>query len=150
MERNQFTFYRSYWEAIAELKKPERQIIIEAIIKYALYGEEPNISGTAKAMFTLIAPTLDASARKAIAGSAGGSHSSKREATEKQNESKQKANDKQSKTEASDKQTGSKWEANGKQMGSKWEAKRKGVRERVRVRDRVRDRVKERMFILLR
>ena len=36
--RGQFTFYRSYWEALRELPKKDRLPILDALIAYALDG----------------------------------------------------------------------------------------------------------------
>jgi hypothetical protein len=88
--RDQFTFYRSFWEAIQDLKKADRQAVLEAIISYALNDLEPVLQGTPHAIFTLIRPVLDAAKKKAESGRAGG------EANRKQSGSKRKANRKQS------------------------------------------------------
>lgn len=87
MSRKQFTFYRSYYEAVRELPKKEQCAVMLAICAYALDEEEPNLTGTAKAIFSLVRPTLDASRRKAISGKAGGER--------KQSESKPQAKPKQ-------------------------------------------------------
>lgn len=84
MERKQFTFYRSYYEAVRELPKKEQCAVILAICGYALDEKEPELTGTAKAIFSLIRPTLDSSRRKAESGKAGGKA--------KQTESKPQAN----------------------------------------------------------
>ena len=98
MAREQFTFYRSYWEAAKLIKKPaDRLSLLEAIAAYALDEEERKLTDTAAPNFLLIKPTLDASAKKAKAGSAGGSR----------------------------KQTGSKTEAPGKHPTSKAGGSRK-------------------------
>lgn len=65
MIRQQFTFYRSFWEAIESLPKKDKADVLCAICSYALDGEVPSLSGAPKAMFALIRPTLDSSARKA-------------------------------------------------------------------------------------
>lgn len=95
MERNQFTFYRSYYEAVKELPKKEQSAVMLAICAYALDEKEPALTGTAKAIFSLVRPTLDASRRKAANGKAGGER--------KQTESKTEANDKQTASEKEDK-----------------------------------------------
>lgn len=81
MERGQFTFYRSFWEAIRELPAKDKTAVICAICAYVFDGEAPSLQGTSKAIFSLIKPTLDSSAKKAANGKLGGS--------------KPKANDKQ-------------------------------------------------------
>ena len=92
MERNQFTFYRSFWEAAKALPAKDRNAVLNAICSYALDGEEPGLSGVQASIFILIRPTLDASARKAENGAAGGSKS---KANAKQSESKAEAKGKQ-------------------------------------------------------
>lgn len=81
MERGQFTFYRSFWEAIRELSAKDKTAVICSICAYVFDEEVPALSGTSKAIFSLIKPTLDSSAKKAANGKLGGS--------------KSKANDKQ-------------------------------------------------------
>lgn len=68
MERKQFTFYRSYYEAVKVLPKKEQTAVLLAICGYALDGIEPNLTGTAKGIFELTRPTLDAARRKAEGG----------------------------------------------------------------------------------
>ena len=94
-ERGQFTFYRSFWDAIKGLPKKDKLPILEAIISYALDGASPSgLSQSQSAFFLLVKPNLDASRKKAANGKQGGKSS---------------------------KQTGSKPEANGKQTASKKE-----------------------------
>lgn len=100
--RSQFTFYRSFFEAVFKIKnKAARAEAYDAICKYALFNDAPDVdkmSDAAAIAFMLIKPNLDASRRKAKSGKNGGT-------------SKQTA----SKAEANGKQSGSKAEANGKQ-----------------------------------
>lgn len=84
MERKQFTFYRSYWQALSTLPKKDRLAAYEAIVNYALNGIEPQLTGSAATAFILIRPTLDTAKRRAETGRAGGS---KTKAKAKQNES---------------------------------------------------------------
>ena len=107
--RTQFTFYRSFREAIKCLPDEERLKAYEAIIDYALNETEPEVSGAAMAVFLMAKPTLDNSRKKAESGSAGG--------TSGTGDSKQRP----SKPQASDKQTASKPQANRKQTASKKE-----------------------------
>ena len=65
MKREQFTFYRSYWEAFKGLPKKDRDPVIMAICAYALDEETIPLTGTAAVVFALIKPTLDASRIKA-------------------------------------------------------------------------------------
>ena len=87
--RNSFSFFVSYIEAIEELPEKEQLAVLKAIIKYALYDEEPQgFKGIKQAVFLLVKPTLDKSKQKAANGKQKGS---KRKA----NESKPEANRKQ-------------------------------------------------------
>lgn len=95
--RNQFTFYRSYYDAIQELSKRDQSALILAVCAYAIYETPPKcLSNAASTAFKLIQPTLDAGRKKAENGSMKG------KADEKQTESKTEA--KKSKTEANCKQ----------------------------------------------
>ena len=107
--RNGFSFLRSYYEAAQELPAEDQAAFFMAVCKYALDGEEPEITGVAAALFKLAKPNIDASNKKADAGKTGGSR--------KQTANKTEANDKQteSRTEANDKQAASKPQANSKQ-----------------------------------
>ena len=96
MERKQFTFYRSYLDAIRRLPKKEQGNIVLAICNYALDETIPSaLSPIADTVFTLVKPTLDASRRKAEAGNRGG----KTQANVKQTASKTQANVKQTASE---------------------------------------------------
>lgn len=66
MERNQFTFYRSYYEALKHLPKRDRADVLMAIIGYALDQAEPSLSGVPLSVFTLVRPTLDSGRNKAL------------------------------------------------------------------------------------
>lgn len=83
-ERSQFTFYRSYYDSLKEMKNAEIGALVMAICAYALDGVETELKGAMKSMFCLIKPTLDVSARKAENGKRGG----RPKANEKQTESK--------------------------------------------------------------
>lgn len=84
--RSQFTFYRSFWEAVQSLPKKDRLPVLEAIIAYALDGVSPSgLSQSQSAFFLLVKPNLDASRKKAANGKQGGS---KPKAKAKQNASK--------------------------------------------------------------
>lgn len=87
--RNSFSFFVSYIEAIEEIPEKEQLAVLKAIIKYALYDEEPKgFKGIKQAVFLLVKPTLDKSKQKAANGKQKGSkrkaNGSKPEANEKQ------------------------------------------------------------------
>ena len=65
MERKQITWYRSYYDALKEIPAEEFRAIVLAVCAYALDGEEPELSGVARAIFTLIRPTLEVGRSKA-------------------------------------------------------------------------------------
>lgn len=73
-ERCQFTFYRSYYEALMELPEQERYGVLYAIIAYGLDGTAPSgLTPVQKAVFILVKPTLDTGRKKASNGKQGGS-----------------------------------------------------------------------------
>ena len=65
MKRDQFTFYRSYYEAIKTLPAKELKTALIAICAYALDEEMPSLSGIANSVFALVRPTLDTGRKKA-------------------------------------------------------------------------------------
>lgn len=81
-ERKQFTFYRSYYDAIRKLSRRDASAVAFAIMAYGLDGEEPEgLTLNQSAFFELVRPTLDNGRKKAAAGSLGG----KAQAKPKQN-----------------------------------------------------------------
>ena len=89
-KRGQYTFYRSFWEAIKVLPKKDRLPIYEAITEYALDGTIPSgLTQSQSAFFSLVKPNLDAARKKAANGKQGGSKpkaNGKQKASEKENE----------------------------------------------------------------
>lgn len=95
--RNQFTFYRSFYDSLAGLPKKDRAATLLAVCAYALYEEEPSgLSAAGTVAFELIRPVLDSARKKANSGKQGGSKS---KAKPKQIESKTQANRKQTASE---------------------------------------------------
>ena len=111
MNREQFTFYRSFWDALRVLPKKEQLSFALALCAYALDGEELPLSGAAAASFVLAKPVLDTARRKAEGGKQGGS---KPKAARKQAQTNRKQ------TQASRKQT----QANRKQTGREKEGEK--------------------------
>lgn len=101
MERNQFTFYVSFFRTIRRIRsKTARADAYDAICDYALNGVMPDLekmTGASDMAFEAIRPSLEAGRRKAVCGSLGGSvkqTESNGEANDKQTESKIKNKDK--------------------------------------------------------
>ena len=103
--RKQFTFYLSFYKALSRIKnKEDRADAFDAICKFALFGEEPDLDALCDAgstAFILIQPVLETAAKKAKNGKKGGEakreeskeeeEASNGKAKRKQNESKRKA-----------------------------------------------------------
>ena len=74
---NGVVFYESFYQAINQLEGLQRLDAYEAIVRYGLYGEVPELPGQIMALFVLIKPVIDASQRRHRAavenGSKGGS-----------------------------------------------------------------------------
>lgn len=121
MKRTQFTFYESFFKAVAHIKDgEERACAYDAICAYALYGEEPGeeIPVTAAIAFELTKPNLDTARRKAENGKSGGKS----------------------------KESGSKQEANGSKP-KQTEAKRKQEKEEEQEKEEVKGKEKEQYVI---
>jgi hypothetical protein len=86
-------------------------------MQYSFDGKIPELSGTVKAFFMLVLPTLDKSKARSMSGSKGGK--SKSEATDKQSEVELEVKDDKQVGNDNDKQNSSKNEANDKQNSSK-------------------------------
>lgn len=72
-KRDSFIFYRSFYEAIHELKDDIKLEVFTAITEYALYGKVPEeLKPVAKGMFTLIKPNLDVNTARYENGKKGG------------------------------------------------------------------------------
>lgn len=72
LKRETFVFYRSFFEAIKELDYENQAILFCATCELALNGNEVELSGTNKAIFTLIKPQILANNKKFINGCKGG------------------------------------------------------------------------------
>jgi len=70
MARAQFTFYRSFWDAAQYLPPEDRLSLLDGVAAYALDGKQRELTDSARALFILIRPTLDASAKRAENGNA--------------------------------------------------------------------------------
>lgn len=89
MPRTQFTFYESWYKAVSQLKKKSDQAeTMDAICKYALYAEEPDISGPPAAIFESIRPALNTARKKSENGKKGGSKGKAKESKPEEEGSK--------------------------------------------------------------
>ena len=103
-ETNKFTFFKSYYDAMADLPPEDFKKVVCAMCSHAFYDTDTeDLTGTQKAIYALILPVLNKSIKisnnRSDAGKKGGettNNESKSEANFKHNESKSEANDKQS------------------------------------------------------
>jgi hypothetical protein len=71
-DRESFIFYKSFYEAIKNIKDKDKIQIYEAICRYSLYEEEIELTGIRKTLFTLIKPQLKANNKRFEDGKKGG------------------------------------------------------------------------------
>lgn len=83
MRREQFTWYRSYYEALKTLPAKDFKQTVLAVCAYALDEDEPELTGVPNSVFTLIRPTLDSGRIKAA------NRQNKTKTKQKQNDNKQ-------------------------------------------------------------
>ena len=129
MEREQFTFYASFARAARRIRKPsERCAFYDAVVSFALQGEEPDLDNAPESValaMELVMPVLASSRRKAENGKRGGSKAEANASNAEANASKAQAN--ASKAQANPKQEERKQtEASSKQSASKKEDKKEG------------------------
>ena len=110
MDRKQFTFYESFAKAIRNIRKPsDRCAAYDALVNYALYGEEPDLDKAADSValfFEMAKPNLDSSKKKAENGKRGGMAEAKgkreESASKPQAKPKQTASEKEKEVEKED------------------------------------------------
>ena len=70
MERNQFTFYRSFFEGIQKLRtKKEKADAYDILCDYALNGKMPDLEGKSPlvaTVFSFAQPVIETAARRAF------------------------------------------------------------------------------------
>ena len=64
MARDNFIFYRSFFEGVDNLPQKNQLSLYKAIIQCALDDKEPNLNGIEKAIFALIKPQLAANNKR--------------------------------------------------------------------------------------
>lgn len=96
MKRDSFIFYKSFYNSIKELDPKEQVQIYDAIFQYQFEGNEIELKGVCKSIFTLIIPQLEANNKRYINGLKGGAPKGNQNATKKQPKNNQKITKKQS------------------------------------------------------
>ena len=71
-QRDSVVFYRSFYDSIKELEPTQQAEVYSAIFEVGLNGTEPQLSGIAKAIFTLIKPQILANNARYFNGQKGG------------------------------------------------------------------------------
>lgn len=99
MERNQFTFYRSYRDALRALPPKEFKAAVLAICDYALDEVEPDLTGIPNSVFILIRPTLDSGRIKAANRAKKTGTNAEQTQNEKKTKSKQTRKEKEGEKE---------------------------------------------------
>ena len=102
--RESFVFFKSFYDAIAEIPAKYQPAIYAAVCRYSLYGEIPELDGVTKAMFILMKANIDASEKKYNAaienGKKGGRPKRENEETEASpSETEVKPNENRTETE---------------------------------------------------
>lgn len=72
MERDSFIFYKSFYDAISETDTETQISLYNAICRKALYDEDVFLEGTAKILYTLIKPQIEANSKRYEDGKKGG------------------------------------------------------------------------------
>lgn len=87
MKRRQFTFYRSFYEALLRVPEERRYEEIMALLEYALNGTPPpEWVDENSILFVMAKPTLDAARKKAKAGQKGGKAKASKQSGKKEEE----------------------------------------------------------------
>lgn len=63
-EKESFVFYKSFYEALQDLKDKERLKMYDAICELALNENEIKLTGLTKTLFTLIKPQILANTKR--------------------------------------------------------------------------------------
>jgi len=83
-----FTFYRSYYESLKNLKENDKKNIINAMLEYVFEDKKPNFRGIKKTIWTLIEPNLNTSKNRSNTSS-GAPKGNKNACKEKQSKNNQ-------------------------------------------------------------
>ena len=77
MARDNFIFYRSFFEGVDNMPQKNQLVLYKAIMEFALNEEEPKLNGIEKAIFSLIRPQLEANNKRYEDGKRGAEHGKK-------------------------------------------------------------------------
>ena len=70
---NRFPFFYSYYTAYKALQKDSDKVkFIDAVMRYAFFGEEPELPEFLDSMFELARPNIDQSVKNALQGTVNG------------------------------------------------------------------------------
>jgi hypothetical protein len=70
---NRFPFFLSYYDAYAALSNESDKVkFIDALMKYAFFGEEPDLPENLAPMFILAKPNIEKSVKNALQGARNG------------------------------------------------------------------------------
>lgn len=125
-KRNSFIFYRSFYEAINELSDEQQGRVYSAIFRFALNGEEPELTGVEKAIFTLVKPQLEANNTRFENGARGGRPRKNTETETEPNHAETVEKQEETETERKPKQNRTETEQKPKQNQNKTETKPNG------------------------
>jgi len=64
--------FSGYYEAIQDLEESDRLKIYDAICRFGLYEEEPELSGVSKTIWKIIKPLIEANHKNSVNGKKGG------------------------------------------------------------------------------
>lgn len=68
-----FTFFRSFYEALMEMKPADRHTMYDAIMAYTFEGKEPDLKNSVqRMMFKALKPNLDSGIAARVSGKKGG------------------------------------------------------------------------------
>ena len=77
MDRDSFVFYRSFYEAIKDVPKRHRTVIYESVFEYVFEQKEAQLDGIPSAIWKLIRPQIDSSAKRYENSKKGAEHGKK-------------------------------------------------------------------------
>lgn len=100
MSRESFIFYKSFADAMIELNDEQCSKLFKAITKFAIYGEEPDISGIEKAMFLLMKPQLVANQKRYENGCKANQNKGKEQPSENQTDTEVEPSENQTESNA--------------------------------------------------